>query len=374
MVYDQDHLLAYFCSLLLAKNEMDDILAHLFAKESWLAYLIIPAVAVFTGMVISWALFALLRFYQRKKPSILKQQLLLRLRKPQFFLIPLLLLRPVASYFEVGIFWEKFIEALAIFCFAWLLIGLTRAIEEVVKQKFGIDGDYVASERKALTQLRFLKSLTVIIISTVAISAVLWNIPSARQLGNTLLTSAGILGIIVGVAAQKSISNLIVGFQMAFTQALKIDDEVVIEGEFGNVEDITLTYVVVRTWDWRRLVLPLNYFNDKPFVNWTFNSRPLIASVYLYVDYTLPMDELRARFMDVLTNDQRWDQNFAELLVTDANNQTMEVRATFSVRNASDAWDLRCLVREELISYIKENHPNALPKLRKTYVTKEYSL
>ncbi|AKA34220.1 mechanosensitive ion channel family protein [Flagellimonas lutaonensis] len=345
---------------------MDDIGVYLFGKESLLAFLIVPTLAVLAGILISWILLALLRFYQKKSPSVLKQQLLQRLKRPLFLLIPLLFLRPVISYFELGVFWQKLLEAFIIFGFAWILIGLVLAIEEVVKQKFEIDRAHVASERKALTQLRFLKSIAMVVIITIAVSVVLWNIPSARQVGNTILTSAGVAGIIVGVAAQKSISNLIVGFQMAFTQALKIDDEVVIEGEFGNVEDITLTYVVVRTWDWRRLVLPLNYFNDKPYVNWTFNSRPLIASVHLYVDYTLPVDELRAKLMDVLNADKRWDNNIADLEVTDTNNRTMQVRATFSVRNASDAWRLRCKVREVLVAFIKENYPGALPKLRRT--------
>ncbi|NAY91361.1 mechanosensitive ion channel [Muricauda sp. JGD-17] len=345
---------------------MDGFRSYLLSKESWLAYLVVPAIAILAGILISWMLLSLLRFSNKKRPSELKRQLLFRMKKPTFYLIPLLLLRPVISYFSVELFWEKVLEALIIFCFAWVLIGLVLAVEEVIKEKFSMDGDYVASERKALTQLRFLKSMAMVVIITIAVSAVLWNIPSARQLGSTILTSAGVLGIIIGVAAQKSISNLIVGLQMAFTQALKIDDEVVIEGEFGNVEDITLTYVVVRTWDWRRLVLPLNYFNDKPFVNWTFNSRPLIASVYLYVDYTLPVEELRDKLKEILAHDERWDKNIADFEVTDTNNRTMEVRASFSVENATDAWSLRCKVREVLVAYIKENYPGALPKLRRT--------
>ena len=364
--YDKGHLFGGIVALHLLKNNMDELRSYLFSKESWLAYLVIPAVAILVGVLLSWTLLALLKLSNKRNPSKIKQQLILRLKKPLVLLVPLLFLRPVISYFHFATFWEKLAEAFIIFCFSWILIGLVLALEQVVKDKFETDGDHVASERRALTQLRFLKSIAMVVIVTIAVSAVLWNIPSARQLGNTILTSAGVLGIIVGVAAQKSISNLIVGFQMAFTQALKIDDEVVIEGEFGNVEDITLTYVVVRTWDWRRLVLPLNYFNDKHFVNWTFNSRPLIASVYLYVDYTLPVEELREKLMDLLKQDERWDRNVADLEVTDTNNKTMEVRASFSVANATDAWNLRCKVREVLVAYIKERYPEALPKLRRT--------
>ncbi len=267
---------------------MDAFSSYLFNKEPWLAYIVMPSIAIVLGLFLGWASSTILRLSNKKRPSVLKAQLLERLKKPRYFFIPLLFLRPVISYFELGLLWEKVLEGCIIVCLAWLFIALLYAVAEVVRQKIVIeDGGYhKASERKALTQLRFLKSIGLVIIITITVASILWNFPGARQLGTTILTSAGIAGIIIGVASQKSISNLIVGFQLAFTQALKIDDEVVIQGEFGSVEDITLTYVVVKTWDWRRLVLPLNYFNDKPFVNWTFNSRPVIASVFFHVDYT----------------------------------------------------------------------------------------
>ena len=184
-------------------------------------------------------------------------------------------------------------------------------------------------------------------------------------IGTTILTSAGVIGIIAGVAAQKSIANLITGMQIAFTQPIKIDDEVVIEGEFGIVEDITLTYVVVKTWDWRRLVLPLNYFNDHPIVNWTYNSTKLIGTVFLYVDYTFPVNELRKKFMSIINNHKLWDRKKAELLVTNTDANSIELRATFSAKNANDAWDLRCQIREQLIAFIQEQFPESLPKLRR---------
>ncbi|NNE78583.1 MAG: mechanosensitive ion channel, partial [Pricia sp.] len=220
-------------------------------------------------------------------------------------------------------------------------------------------------DRKVITQLRFIKSIASVVIITLTISAILWSIPAARKLGETILTSAGIVGIIVGIAAQKSIANLVTGFQLAFTQPIKIDDEVKIAGEFGSVEDVTLTYVVVKTWDWRRLVLPLNYFNDNPFVNWTFNSKPVIASVFFHVDFTFPVSELRTKLMEFLKDEPWWDKNIVELLVTDSDDRVLKLRATFSARNASDAWNLRCKVREELMEFIKNNYPDALPKLRR---------
>ena len=219
-----------------------------------------------------------------------------------------------------------------------------------------------------MTQLRFIKSISFVVIITLTVAAILWNIPAAKKLGTTILTSAGVIGIIAGVAAQKSIANLITGFQIAFTQPIKIDDEVVIEGEFGTVEDITLTYVVIKIWDWRRLVLPLSHFNENSFVNWTFNSQEIIGSVFFYVDYIFPVVELRTKLFDVLKNNPLWDKNVANLLVTNTDSKSMELRATFSAKNASDVWNLRCMVREQLMDYIQEFHKDALPKFRGTDV------
>jgi len=145
-----------------------------------------------------------------------------------------------------------------------------------------------------------MRSVAFVIVITLAIATILWNIPDARKLGTTILTSAGVIGIIAGVAAQKSIANFITGSQIAFTQPIKIDDEVMIEGEFGTIEDITLTYVVLKTWDLRRLELPLHYFNEQPFVNWSYNSPDLIGSVFFYVDYTFPVEALRKTLLAYL--------------------------------------------------------------------------
>ncbi|MGB5820793.1 MAG: mechanosensitive ion channel domain-containing protein [Saonia sp.] len=345
---------------------MDTLTSKLLGKESWLAYLIVPAISILAGIFLSWTIFAVLRFYNHRKPTLFKNELLKRLKNPLYIFIPLLFLYPVLPYFGLGFFWHKLMEVLIIINFAWILIAFLRCLEEVVKEKFQIVGHQNrAKDRKAITQLRFIKSIVVVVIITLTIASILWNIPAAQELGRTILTSAGILGIIIGVAAQKSIANLITGFQLAFTQPIKIDDEVVIEGEFGNVEDVALTYVVVRTWDWRRLVLPLNYFNEKPFVNWTFKSRELIGSVFFYLDYSFPVNELRTKLFAILNGNPLWDGNIAELLVTDTDNRAMEIRASFSVKNATNAWDLRCFVREELVAFIQTNYPGSLPKLRR---------
>ncbi len=332
--------------------------------EVWLKKILLIGICIGVGLFLQWLFFKLLEFGTKKKPTILKEQTLKWLKTPSTVLVPLLFIFGALHILELKLFWKILIEIGVIINLTWLIIAFLQAVEAVVKQKFQVSSHHKAKERKALTQLRFLKSLFSIIVITLAIASILWSIPQVRKIGTTLLTSAGVFGIIVGVAAQKSIANLITGFQVAFTQPIKIDDEVVIEGEFGIVEDITLTYVVVKTWDWRRLVLPLNYFNDKPFVNWTFNSSDIIGSVFLYVDYTFPVKDLRQELTKILNKYPQWDKKNAELLVTKSTQKTMELRATFSAKNATDIWSLRCAVREELIGFIQDHYPASLPKLR----------
>lgn len=218
--------------------------------------------------------------------------------------------------------------------------------------------------RKYLTQLNFIKNVAMVIIFTVAISIILLNIPGVKEVGKGLLTTAGVAGIIIGFSAQKSIANLIAGFQIAFAQPIKIDDIVVVEGEWGQVEDITLTYVVVKIWDWRRLVLPINYFIEKPFENWTLNSTKLIGKILLYVDYTFPVEKLRIELMRILGKNMLWDNNIAGLQVTKADERSIELRIIFSAKNSSDVWTMRCEIREQLIAFIQKNYSSYLPKIR----------
>lgn len=191
---------------------------------------------------------------------------------------------------------------------------------------------------------------------------------NVRRLGAGLLTSAGIAGIIIGFAAQRSLANLLAGFQIAFTQPIRIDDVLIVENEWGKVEEITLTYVVVRIWDQRRLVLPIHYFIETPFQNWTRTTSELIGTVFIYTDYTLPLEPLREELNRILESSPLWDKRVSVLQVTNATERTMELRALVSARNAPDAWDLRCYVREKMIEFVKANYPECLPKTRASLV------
>lgn len=218
--------------------------------------------------------------------------------------------------------------------------------------------------RRAQTQLQFIERLVLIFVWIIGIGLSLMAMESVRKLGGGLLASAGIVSVVMGFAAQKSLGNLLAGFQIAFTQPLRIDDVVVVEGEWGRIEEITLTYLVVRIWDLRRLIVPITYFTEKPFENWTRTSADIIGTVFLYMDYSVPVENIRQELTRLLESSQLWDGRVNKVHVTDSKERTVEVRALMSARNSSDAFDLRCLVREQLIAYLQTNYPQSLPRVR----------
>jgi small-conductance mechanosensitive channel len=189
-----------------------------------------------------------------------------------------------------------------------------------------------------------------------------------RQYGVSLFASAGVAGLIVGLAARPLLSNLIGGFQIAVTQPIRLDDVVIVEGEWGRVKEITSTYVVLRLWDERDFIVPLTYFMEKPFQNWTRDSAGLIGTVFIYTDYTVPLERLRDKLDEIVKGSALWDRRVAKLQMTEAKESTIELRAIVSARNSGDAWDLRCEVREKLIEYLQREYPTALPRRRNEVV------
>jgi small-conductance mechanosensitive channel len=218
--------------------------------------------------------------------------------------------------------------------------------------------------RKIYTQFKIIERIAVFLIILFAIGIALMTFSEIRQIGVSLLASAGVVGIIVGFAAQKSLGTLLAGIQIAIAQPIRMDDAVIVEGEFGRVEEITLTYVVLKLWDQRRLIVPINYFLDKPFQNWTRVNTELIGSVFLYADYTAPIDALRDEFNRIVNDTPLWDKRVAALQVTNATDRSMEVRMIMSATNSAEAFDLRCLVREKMIGFLQKNYPASLPRTR----------
>ncbi|WP_371483953.1 mechanosensitive ion channel family protein [Kitasatospora sp. NBC_00315] len=220
--------------------------------------------------------------------------------------------------------------------------------------------------RRARTQAGMLRRICQAAIAVIALGAMLMTFPAVRSLGTSLLASAGLVGVVAGVAAQSTLGNLFAGVQMAFGDMVRIGDTVVVAGEWGTVEEITLTYVVVATWDQRRIVMPVSYFAGRPFENWSRNDTRITGTATLHVDHSTPVEELRREFDTLLAKTELWDGEGKALQVVDTTPTTMVVRALMTARDAGDAFELRCLVRERLIAYLREEHPQALPRLAVT--------
>ncbi len=218
--------------------------------------------------------------------------------------------------------------------------------------------------RKHLTQVRLLKRAADTLIVVVTIATALMTIDSVRQYGISLFASAGAASLVVGLAARPLLTNLIAGVQIAITQPIRLEDAVIVEDEWGWIEEITSTYVVVRLWDWRRMVLPISYFLDKPFQNWTRETASLIGSVFLHVDYSVPVEAVREQLREIAKASLLWDGRVVNLQVSDTSEHTMELRALISARDAPQTWDLRCEVREKLIAWLHQAYPEALPRAR----------
>jgi small-conductance mechanosensitive channel len=288
--------------------------------------------------------------------------------QPLGYLLPLFWLAMLLPIFRLDAIIktrvERAIGIAIIIISAWLLIRCVKVIQDYVLHLFNFKKADNLRERRIITQLQFIRRLLVSFIILMAVAAVLLSFPAFRRLGTGLLTGVGIGGIIVGFAAQRSLGNLLAGFQIAFTQPIRIDDEVVVEGEFGWIEEITLTYVVVRVWDERRLILPINYFIEKPFQNWTRKSAEIHGTVFLYTDYNIPIDALRAEYDRLVNNHPLWDKRSSSLVVTDATDRVIQLRGVVSAKNSGDLFTLRCHLREHLIKFITLHYPQYLPQTR----------
>jgi len=218
--------------------------------------------------------------------------------------------------------------------------------------------------RKHLTQVRVLRRVAATLVIVVTVAAALMTFESVKQYGVSLIASAGAAGLVVGLAARPLLTNLFAGIQTAITQPIRIGDAVIVEGEWGWVEEITGTYVVIKIWDWRRLVVPLSYFLERPFQNWTRQTTDLIGSVMLWVDYTVPVAGIRTKLQELAQSSKLWDGQVVSLQVVDSGERALQLRCLVSARTSPEAWDLRCEIREKLIAFLQNEHPGALPKQR----------
>jgi len=246
----------------------------------------------------------------------------------------------------------------------WIALTVLHIAADLYLMRFRLDVEDNLLARKHITQVRVLERVMDVVIVLITVGFALMTFDAVRQFGITLFASAGVAGIIAGLAARPVLTNFLAGVQIAVAQPIRIDDAVIVENESGNVEEITFSYVVVRLWDLRRMVVPLSYFIEKPFQNWTRTGGELIGSVFLYVDHTAPVDAIRKKLSEIASQSKLWNGKVVSLQVSDCKESTIELRALISANSASAAWDLRCEVREKLIDFLQREYPSALPRRR----------
>jgi small-conductance mechanosensitive channel len=321
--------------------------------------------AIVVGLLIHRIIFGILTSAERRRANQTLTVVTHGIRRPSAFAIVLLSTLTVLPYchFTAGddVRIEQIVTVLTIAAMAWGLVAATTIATALINSHYKIDIDDNLRSREIETRVYILSRVTVTLIIMLSVAGALMTFPSVRTLGTTLLASAGLAGIAGGLAARPILENLIAGVQIAFTQPIRLDDAVIVETEFGRIEQITATYVVVRCWDLRRLIVPLTYFINSPFQNWTRHTADLIGTVLMYTSYNLPVEELRAELVAYVKTNPKWDGQVVALQVVDTTENNMQLRILVSAKNAPIVWDLRCEVREHLIAWVNEKYPQSLP-------------
>jgi small-conductance mechanosensitive channel len=341
--------------------------------RTWLISGAILAGAIVLALVVHFVLFFVAERLVRRKGQATESLFAKRVKKSTRLIFPLLALvlaMPLAPLPpDLKSMLQHALGLGVIASIGWAIIILTELAGNFIFARYSLDAPDNLTARRIRTQTQVLQRIATLSVSIVTTSVMLMTFPAVRHLGVSLLASAGLAGLIVGMAARSTLSNLIAGIQVALTQPIRIEDAVVLEGEWGWIEEINTTYVVVRLWDLRRLVVPLSYFIEKPFQNWTRTRADLLATAMIYVDYTAPIQELREELHRILESTELWDKKTWALQVTDATERTIQIRALMSARNGPAAFDLRCYVREKLVQFLKNKYPLALPQQREQQFT-----
>ncbi len=332
-------------------------------------------VALVLGGTVLWGLRRVARRAQAQGPGHLRARVARVIAMPAAFALPLLFLSVAVSGMPLPPRWVAWIQhglgVGGLLCLTWLLVRAVGAVERRILRENPLDVTDNLHARRVQTQTRVLSRLVQGAVMLVGVSLVLMTFPAIRQVGATLLASAGVVGLVAGIAARPVFGNLIAGLQIALTQPIRLDDVVIVEGEWGRVDEITSAYVVVRVWDERRLIVPLQWFIEHPFQNWTRTSAQLLGTAMLWLDYRTPMDEVRQELSRLCRNDARWDGRVCVAQITETDATTIQVRLLVSARNSGDLFDLRCAVREGMVEFLRQEHPGALPTRRAELARRE---
>ncbi|MGH8045051.1 MAG: mechanosensitive ion channel family protein [Stenotrophomonas sp.] len=330
------------------------------------AYLWPIGIALVIGITGWWLLMALTR--RLKGRDYRRARIARVISRPLAFALPMLVLIPALEATPLDGRWlDQSLRLLHIgvtACFIWLLVRAVAAGEQAILRDNPMEVADNLAARRIQTQTRVLSRVLMGAIILVGASMVLLTFPMVRQIGTALLASAGIIGLVAGIAAKPVFGNLIAGLQIALTQPIRLDDVVIVEGEWGRVEEIGSSYVVVRIWDERRMVVPLTWFIENPFQNWTRRSADLLGTAFLWLDYRAPIAAIRAELERICKGEALWDGRVCVTQVTETTDHTLQVRLLVSARNSGDAFDLRCIVRERMLDFLAREHPQALPRTR----------
>ncbi|MFF9163026.1 mechanosensitive ion channel family protein [Streptomyces longwoodensis] len=337
--------------------------------ENLLRPVIVVGGAVVLTLVIGWASDLLLRKADDRHHETPLWGLLRRGRIPYQLVLCAALLR--GSYDQAELLQEhrvgigRFLTLVLIGSTAWLIIRIASAIVQTSYERYASARAQrdPARVRRVRTQVALIMRVVSAVVGVMAVAAMLLTFPAMRAAGASLLASAGIVGIVAGVAAQSTLSNMFAGFQIAFGDMVRLGDVVVVDGEWGTVEDVTLTYLTVRTWDERRITMPVSYFTSKPFENWSRGTPQMTGIVYWHLDHSAPTELMREKLRDILRECPAWDGRDYGLVVTDSTPNTLQVRALVTAKDADDVWTVRVAVREQMIRWLAEHHPYALPRV-----------
>lgn len=335
---------------------------------AWLTPLAVVLGAALVGWLVWWLVFFALEHLAHGRLQTIDRAIVHNFRAPFAFALPFcgaliavaIVRIPVSLYASVS----HGIVIVLIGLAAWLLLRSFDAVGDVVAARHPVDVADNLHARKIETQFKVMRRVAAIMLGLVAVGVMLITFPRARALGTTVFASAGAAGLVLGLAARPVLTNLFAGIQIAFAQPIRLEDSVVVEGEWGWIEEINATYVVVRIWDLRRLVLPISYFIEKPFANWTRTTANLLGTAFIYADYTVPIQAVRDELQRILKEDELWDGFAWALDVTNLTEHVVEMRAMVSAANAGNTVNLRRHVREKLVTFLQRNYPECLPRTR----------
>jgi small-conductance mechanosensitive channel len=323
------------------------------------------AVAFFAGRLIAWALIRSAKQWAKRTETVADDLIVEHLPRPLRVLLPAACVAFALPWLPSRSKWIEHAVLIVIIASAgWTAFRFLRVVEDYVESRYDLKHKADVEARARYTQLRGFRNIGGFIIVLVTSAFALMTFDTVRNIGTGLLASAGVAGIVLGFAAQKTISTLLAGVQIAVAQPIRVGDIVVVEGEWGTIEEIALTYVVLRVWDLRRLVLPVHQFIDKPFQNWTRGKTNLLGTVELRLDYSVSVEAVRAELGRLLEASKYWNKETSGVQVTDATEHTMLVRVLASAKDADDMWNLRCELREKLIAFVQAKFPGALPRVR----------